>query len=175
MFASPAEPENGLTSMQARKFHREAWRALVISRLRLLFVPFSRIYPRLGKLMVESPQAIPDDCEKLVTGIASAIDRMRWYLPWKSNCLVRAIAAHHMLTRYGMNHTLYIGMATDGEADFQVHAWLRCGSHIVTGGGYLEPFAVVACFASNEQESGTATMDKVSRVLKDVALADFRT
>lgn len=176
MFASQAEHNDPLILEKARQLHRAAWRSLVVSRLRLSILTFSRVYPKLGQLMAESPHTDPEGCEGLVEGIALAIDRMRWYLPWRSNCLVRAVAAHRMLSRHGIHHTLYIGMAKSVDGAFEVHAWLRCGSRVVSGGGQLERYAVIACMASTGQPlPGQSDAQREAGTLQDIALADFRT
>lgn len=176
MFASQAEHNDPLILKKARQLHRAAWWSLVVSRLRLSVLTFPRVYPKLGHLMAESPHTDPEGCEGLVEGIALAIDRMRWYLPWQSNCLVRAVAAHRMLSRRGIPHTLYIGMAKSVDGAFEVHAWLRCGSRVVTGGGQLERYAVVAHIANAGQPLvGQSDAAREAGTLQGIALADFRT
>lgn len=70
--------------------------------------------------------------------------------PWRSLCLEQAIAAKAMLRRRGMSNTLHLGVARGAESPERsvvAHAWLRCGSINVTGGGDVSRYTVVATFA----------------------------
>lgn len=64
--------------------------------------------------------------------VSRAVTRMAAYVPWRSDCLVQAIAARRWLARAGIGATIGIGVRRDDQ--FAAHAWLRAGPIIVTGG-----------------------------------------
>lgn len=78
--------------------------------------------------------------------IARAIVRCRKAVHWQNRCLVEAITAKKMLGRRGLQSTLYFGIAKENEKMI-AHAWLRCGSMIVTGKQGMQKFVVVDTFA----------------------------
>jgi len=69
----------------------------------------------------------------LVERVAYAVPIMGLRVPWRSDCLVQAMAARRWLARGGVASDLCIGVRKD-EAGFQGHAWLKVGERIVTGG-----------------------------------------
>ena len=54
-------------------------------------------------------------------------------MPWKSECLVRALVARRMLLKRSFASTLYMGVRME-NGELKAHAWLRCGDLYVTGG-----------------------------------------
>ena len=66
--------------------------------------------------------------------VRTAVGRMSHRLPWRTDCLVQAVAAHHWLRRHGLESALEIGARERGEDPFEGHAWLLCGDTVVTGG-----------------------------------------
>ena len=54
-------------------------------------------------------------------------------LPWRSDCLVQAMAGRHWLARSAITSDVCIGVRKDDQG-FQAHAWLKVGGRIVTGG-----------------------------------------
>ena len=111
----------------------EAVCTLGLARLTILFVPFRRIAPVLGKTMAETSR---DDREHMVVaaGVSYAVETVARHTPWDSKCLARALAAKVMLRRRGVRSTLYLGLGKDGMGGLLAHAWLRYGETIVTGG-----------------------------------------
>ena len=72
--------------------------------------------------------------------IAFAIRAMGARVPWRSDCLVQALAAQHWLARRGYGSTIHIGVKAS-EAPIDAHAWLKVGDRILIGGdvdGYAE-------------------------------------
>jgi len=64
--------------------------------------------------------------------IAWAITRIAPLIP-RSTCLVRAIAAHDLLTRHGHASTIHIGVAKSEANAFEAHAWVECNGVILVG------------------------------------------
>ncbi len=122
---------------------------LGLARLALLFLPFRRVAPFLGRHMAQTPE----DAE---AAPAEMLDRLSWalaaasrHLPWECQCLAQALAGKAMLRRRGLPSTLYLGLVKGGEAGLQAHAWLRCGARILTGRQGMAGFTVIASFAES--------------------------
>jgi len=69
----------------------------------------------------------------LVERVAYAVPIMGLRVPWRSDCLVQALAARSWLARAAVPSDVCIGVRKD-ELGFQAHAWLKVGDRIVTGG-----------------------------------------
>jgi len=71
--------------------------------------------------------------QQLVERVAYAMPVMGLRVPWRSDCVVQALAARRWLARGGIGSNVHVGVRND-EHGFQAHAWLRVGERIVTGG-----------------------------------------
>lgn len=126
----------------------EAFCLLAIARFAIFAVPFRRIAPWLGQMMVESPPYAPKR-EGLIEQVSNSIQTAARYTPWESKCLAQAMAAKMMLKWRNIPSTLYLGVAKDVKTGVKAHAWLRCGDRILTGSQNHKEFTVIACFAEN--------------------------
>lgn len=71
--------------------------------------------------------------------VGFAVTRMGARVPWRSDCLVQALAAQHWLDARRIPSSLWIGVRTDCASGFEAHAWLKVGDLVVTGGD-ITPF-----------------------------------
>ena len=71
--------------------------------------------------------------QSLVERVAYVVPIMGLRVPWRSDCVVQALAARRWLARGGVGSSLRIGVRNDAQG-FHAHAWLRVGERIVTGG-----------------------------------------
>ena len=69
-----------------------------------------------------------------VSRVAFAVPRMGSRVPWRSDCLVQAMAAQRWLKSAGLPSEIFIGARNDGEDGMAAHAWLKVGAEMVTGG-----------------------------------------
>ncbi|MBI1402423.1 MAG: lasso peptide biosynthesis B2 protein [Porphyrobacter sp.] len=69
-----------------------------------------------------------------VARIAYVLPRLSARLPWRSDCLVQAIAGQNWLAAQGIASEIRIGVQRSAESGFGAHAWLIHGSAIVSGG-----------------------------------------
>lgn len=74
------------------------------------------------------------DQAELVKRVAIAIPRAASRVPWRSDCLVQALAAERWLGSKGVPTILYIGARKDEQSQYHFHAWVKAGTTIVTGG-----------------------------------------
>lgn len=66
--------------------------------------------------------------------VAYVLPRIARRLPWRSDCLIQAIAGQNWLASRGMASEIRIGVERPEDGTFGAHAWLACGDQIVTGG-----------------------------------------
>jgi len=69
------------------------------------------------------------------------LDRASWaiaaaaaWVPWRSDCLLQAMAANRWLRRRGHHPEFFLGVSKDAMGRFGAHAWLQCDGVPVTGG-----------------------------------------
>lgn len=113
----------------------EAVLCLGLARL-LLFVPFRRLAPWIGR-----PQSSADQADRVLgageraqaLGVQRALLRAAKRLPWHSSCLVCALAGRMMLGRRRLPSVLQLGARRSSATDLAAHAWLRCGEIDVIG------------------------------------------
>jgi hypothetical protein len=122
---------------------------LGLARLAILVLPFRWIALGLGKHMTQSAVESGLTPPEVLDRISWAVSNASHYLPWKSTCLVQAIAAKAMLKRRGVPSTLYLGVAKNGETQLQAHAWLRCEDRILAGQQGMENYFVISTFAED--------------------------
>lgn len=72
--------------------------------------------------------------ELLADRIGFIIARLAKRLPWRSDCVVQAIAAQEWLSRLGMASEIRIGVERPEDGPFAAHAWLVRKERIITGG-----------------------------------------
>lgn len=82
---------------------------------------------------VEPPLATQGQ-EAIIARIALTVPNVARYMPFRSDCLVQALAARRWLARHGIASGLSIGVRKTEEEPFAAHAWLEAGGVIVTGG-----------------------------------------
>lgn len=66
--------------------------------------------------------------------IAYVLPRISARLPWRSDCLVQAIAGQNWLSALGVASEIRIGVEHPADGPFGAHAWLVHGDEVVTGG-----------------------------------------
>lgn len=103
-------------------------------RARLVFARLhARDIPARNKAAARAGVAIGRD-ELLADRIGFIITRLSKRLPWRSDCLIQAIAAQDWLLRAGMASEIRIGVELPEEGPFGAHAWLVVGEKVITGG-----------------------------------------
>jgi hypothetical protein len=66
--------------------------------------------------------------------IAWVIPRLAARLPWRSDCLVQALAGQQMLRRRRIASAIAVGTAKHADGTFEAHAWLMRGECVILGG-----------------------------------------
>jgi hypothetical protein len=115
----------------------QAWGdvAVAMAELALARVGIGRVNSQLDQLLVHgTPKTVEPSLESLRQGerIGRALGRAAELVPWRTDCVVKALAACHWLGRLGIAATIELGVRRDPT--FAAHAWVRIGRHIVIGG-----------------------------------------
>lgn len=132
----------------------EAALLMGLARMAVLTLPFRWVMRACGTHMAESPLNLPAGDAEAAARVAWAIDTMRLFTPWDSNCLAQAIASARMLQRRGVATTTYLGVASGQKNDLDAHAWVRCGEKIILGEQNHTPYAAVSSFATSGSVRG---------------------
>ena len=119
---------------------------LGLARLAINTMKFERLVGYLGASRFETPARIPAQHLQVAQRVAWAVRTASRYTPWRSNCFPQAIAAKLLLRGGGIQSTLYLGAAFKARTEMEAHAWLRCGTYIVTGRRGHRKFGVVGIF-----------------------------
>ena len=121
----------------------EAALSLTLARLALRLLPFRWLAPSAAEPgPARAGTAGPDP---RAAGVGRAVERAAARLPWRSTCLVRALAGRLMLTRRGVPSVLCLGVAKDTGA-IRAHAWLVAGGGTVCGGPEAPDYTAIAAF-----------------------------
>ena len=130
--------------------------AVLMGAIRLLIKlrPFRSVMGLAGQYRAESPPAIDATQVRAREEVAAAIDAVRLFTPWDSNCLAQALAGSLMLHRRGVSGTVYLGVAKDNPESLAAHAWLRSGDQIIAGEDGQAHYAVVGSFARQGSAEG---------------------
>jgi hypothetical protein len=74
------------------------------------------------------------DTRRLCDEAGFFINRMAARVPWRSDCLVQALAGQQWLASKGIASEIVVGTAKRADGTFLSHAWLQVDSRIVLGG-----------------------------------------
>ena len=120
-----------------------ALKELGIARAKFALVPAQQIVDGLRTRCAEdnvTEQAQPElqiNKRKVAWAIAAVAARV----PWRSDCLLQAMAAQRWLARHHLRATFYLGVSKTHDEAFKAHVWLCLGDMIIAGrsGAGFEP------------------------------------
>jgi hypothetical protein len=123
--------------------------ALLMAAFWVRCMPFRRLAPRLGDSGRESALGMPEGQDAWVRDVEWAVHALARRMIPQPTCLMQAAAAKAILDWRGIPATVYLGVrpaAGDGR-QVDAHAWLRCGSRIVTGKLEASRYSPLAWFS----------------------------
>jgi hypothetical protein len=129
---------------------RMFWHACRLSVLFMIIVhllPY-KLYKRfLGKpLNSDEFLEIEPSRVKTVEIIHRSVKRSGKYLPWPHKCLINAIVAKRLLNKQNIPSVLCLGVAKTPGEGLKAHAWVKCGTIVVTGKRGMEKYKAVSWF-----------------------------
>ena len=119
---------------------------LFLSRSFRALVQLVRARRRFSALTVRQIQALNAHCSGLglaqghtqksadLAWIAYVLPRVARIMPFRSDCLVQALAGQDWLASEGIGSEIVIGVERPDNGPFGAHAWLKSGDCVVTGG-----------------------------------------
>jgi hypothetical protein len=116
-----------------------------VVKMVITILPMHWYARHLGVQHALTPENDKEGSYHIIFKISQAIVRCRKVTPWQNRCLVEAITAKQMLKKRELNSTLYLGVNKENNK-MLAHAWLRCGSTIVSGRQGMQKFVVVSTF-----------------------------
>lgn len=112
---------------------------LAIARIVLMTVRPKRLLTCPGFLLGKKGMIYTVEAkENRVQRVAKAIALAARNVPWRSDCLVQALAARRRLHIAGLDSELRLGVCKRVDGSFVAHAWLLHGDTMVTGGDVSE-------------------------------------
>jgi hypothetical protein len=138
----------------------QAATTLVLARLALRTTSFWTVLRWLGmqKVTTETRRSPSDEHRAELIGWAVRAAAAR--LPWKSTCLMEALAGAALLRRHGLPGTLSLGIGKGihpqqagpdadplSEKAILAHAWLNSGHLVLTGATERARYAELVSFA----------------------------
>jgi len=107
---------------------------MVVAAKELAIARLSLRRADIARLMDETNITGAECSAELADRVRLAISRASHRVPWRSDCLVQALAARRWLGRHLVRTQLSIGIKDPRGSALDAHAWLTCGDLIVTGG-----------------------------------------
>jgi hypothetical protein len=121
-----------------------AFYQLLIARLKVSSLPSEKYLP-----VDQPPKAtLTKENQAIAQTIATVINGLSRRTPWPSTCLVKVIAAHKMLSKISIPHTLHFGVQKVTPGKIKAHAWLSVGNKILIGGDNADGFVEISKIAS---------------------------
>lgn len=105
---------------------------LGLTRAGLSLLSFQKLRDLLRKLRLGATPRC-DLSKASAWQVVSAVERAAHYLPLRSTCLTKALAAQVLLDWHGLESQLHIGVAKSAEDDLEAHAWLESEGTILIG------------------------------------------
>lgn len=118
--------------------------ALWIAWVLVFVLPFRWTARWFGGAIAPSSQPLPS--ERRIGNaryVARRLQRVAAHMPWRTTCLVRAIAGALMLQRRRIPSIIRFGV-NRADGGLSAHAWLLVGDTIVLGGEIAPEFAPLA-------------------------------
>ena len=114
-------------------------------RFIIFFLPFKFTKKFLGKEKCETSYKSRKEDYKESKRISKLVYKVNEIVPWESKCLVTALVIKQLLKEKKIESTIYLGVYKNKNS-MEAHAWLRVGSHIISGKEEKDKFIEVAKF-----------------------------
>ena len=87
---------------------------------------------------------VPDTAQiQQAERIALLIEGAARRLPWRSTCLIKALAGWQLLRQHGLNPHIQLGVQQHAETGLGAHAWLVLGDKNILGGKEAPGFSTI--------------------------------
>lgn len=119
--------------------------ALALAWVLVFAVAFRRTVAWLGRAGVPGTAVVTVAPDQILRArhVCHRVARFAPRVPWRTSCLVQAVAGCLLLRRRGIAATIRLGVKKDGGV-LSAHAWLMVGGQVVLGGQAAEGFKALA-------------------------------
>jgi hypothetical protein len=131
--------------------------ALIAARIDFARLKASDI-PARNRIAALQRSAISPDEALLADRFGFLTVRLSKRLPWRSDCVIQAIAVQDWLARRGIASEIRIGVEKPEDGPFGAHAWLVVGEQIITGGDIARYSLLL-----DARSGGAGTGESISR------------
>jgi hypothetical protein len=114
---------------------------LLIYRVKVSFLRADQYLP---KTHAKKGSQQPISSFKSVQQIADVVNGVGVRTPWLSTCLVKVLAAHKMLLKKNIPHTLHFGLQKNIPGQMKAHAWLSVSNKIIIGGEEADTYKEIS-------------------------------
>ncbi len=87
-----------------------------------------------------------------IARISYVLPRISDRLPWRSDCLIQAIAGQNWLSGLKAASEIQIGVENPSDGQFGAHAWLVHDGEVVTG-GEVDQYDIILAESTNADDS----------------------
>ena len=123
-----------------RRLLRRAVVTLTLTSVALALLPFRRA-------ILLGSRALPRRSDVSSDDIVWAVEATARWVPWRTVCLQKGLAAQRMLRANGIDARLHYGVRhASADRDLEAHVWVTVGERPVIGGEEAVGFAAVASF-----------------------------
>lgn len=133
-------PKRKLTQEEYSLVPEALW-LLFIARLKVSFFPSAKYLPFNTK---DSKSLVTKEKFCKSKTIALVISKLSTRTPWQSTCLVQVLAAHKMLEKRKIPHTLHFGVKKNTSLQFDAHSWLSVDMEVILGEGNLSCYKEIS-------------------------------
>lgn len=141
-----------LASYSARGLSELVRARLIFQKLKASDIPVrNHVVGKVGSQIADQSR---EEHAATLARIRYVIPRLSDRLPWRSDCLIQAIAAQNWLAALGAQSEIQIGVEKPEDGQFGAHAWLVSGGEIVTGGDIAQ-YDVILAESRLSSDSGT--------------------
>ncbi len=125
------------TLAKMRALNRTQWRYLALAALRLAQARIDLARLSAQEIVVHAQPIRSGKRRRLdLDQVAWAITAVASRVPWRSDCLVQAMAARRWLSSHGLPSQLRLGVGRNEHGAMSAHAWLLHENTPVTGGTF---------------------------------------
>ena len=78
--------------------------------------------------------AVSNSDRQAIERVAFIVALLGRKLPWRSGCLIQAIAGQRWLSRLGIATRITVGVERPENGELSAHAWLKRGEEVIVGG-----------------------------------------
>lgn len=106
--------------------------ALLRARIQFARLPIKVIFGKLG-FAPQGSDLLTEDQQIIAVRISKSVRLAAANLPWRTDCIIQAMAAQHLLKRHEIKSSGFVGINRSNDNLATAHMWLKTGDIFITG------------------------------------------